>query len=519
MALSATHRTILVVDVEKFSDHSRTDSQRVRVHDGLYQALHQALREVGIGWDDCHHEDRGDGVLILAPPQIPKARFSDDLPVRLAEALRLHNQAHPVAEHIRLRIALNAGEIYFDRHGAVSDALNKTYRLLDSTPLKEALRDTPGVLAVIASSWFYEEVIRHSENFRPEIYLPVTVDVKETETVAWITTPVRPGTARPEARGGPWRIRLRDSEGGIHGTGIIFCGRFAITSSAVAARALRLPSQNIAACPARQVFFDLPGKPGIGSQPAEIIFWRPARTGGADHAGLGIAGLSIAGPAVRGIDEPVLRFDREPGRRIVRLRACAANGQDESSAWARLPYQDTDNAARVLLIPLPESSSNVTSEFCGSDVVDEQTGAILGIAQIFPSGNSRAQLWMTPIGKIVDEWPLLRRIAELDKHDVGNELRSRPLGMARIRQLTDSCLRTPTLAEARSRHQIASELPAEVMLMAPRSSVDRADLTALLWSCTHVPGALNELARKVRESPHGGRSAPDVANELERFEA
>ena len=109
MALSATHRTILVVDVEKFSDHSRTDSQRVRVHDGLYQALHQALREVGIGWDDCHHEDRGDGVLILAPPQIPKARFSDDLPVRLAEALRLHNQAHPVAEHIRLRIALNAG--------------------------------------------------------------------------------------------------------------------------------------------------------------------------------------------------------------------------------------------------------------------------------------------------------------------------------------------------------------------------------------------------------------------------
>jgi class 3 adenylate cyclase len=518
MALSATHRTILVVDVEKFSDHSRRDPDRVRVHDGLYKALHQALREAGIGWDDCYHEDRGDGVLILAPPGIPKARFSDDLPYRLAEALRLHNQAHPVAEHIRLRMALNAGEIVFDKHGVVSDALNKTYRLLESIPLKEALRDTPGVLAVIASSWFYEEVIRQSEKFEAEIYQPVTVDVKETATVAWVATPVRLGAAPPRARGGPWRIRLRDSEGGIHGPGIIFCGRYAITSSDVAARALRLPSQDVAACPARQVLFDLPGKPGIGSRPAEIIFWRPARTRDADPAGLGIAGLSIAGPAVRGIDEPVVQPNREPGPRIVRLRACA-HDQDEPSAWARLPYQDTGNVTRVLLSPLPESSPNITSEFCGSDVVDEQTGAVLGIAQVFPSGNSRGQVWMTPIGKIVAEWPLLRRIAELDKHDARNEMRSRPLGMARIRQLTDSCLQTPILAEARSRHQIASELPVEVMLMAPRSSVDRADLTALLWSCTHVPGALNELARMVRESPHGGRGAPDVANELERFDA
>ncbi len=519
MTLSATPRTILVVDVEKFGDHSRTDSQRVRVHHGLYKALRQALRKAGIDWDDCHHEDRGDGVLILAPPHIPKAWFSDDLPYRLADELRLHNQAHPAAEQIRLRMALHAGEIYFDEHGAVSDALNKTCRLLDSAPLREALRDNPGVLAMIASSWFYDEVIRHSGNFRPEIYFPVLVDVKETETVAWITMPVHPGAAWQRARGEPWRIRLRDSEGGIHGPGIMLCGRYAITSSQVAARALRLPSQDLAACPTRQVFFDLPARPGMGMQRAEIIFWHPAVTGGADPVGLGIAGLSIAGPAVRGIDEPVLRLDREPGRRIVRLRACTADDQSELSAWACLPYHSTSSAERVLLSPLTENSPNVTSEFRGSDVIDEQTGVILGIAEIFPSGNSRDHVWMTPIGKIADEWPLLHRIAALDKHHVVNAMRSRPLGMARIRRLADSCLRTPALAEAQSRHLIASELPAEVMLTAPRSSVDRADLTALLWSCAHAPGALDELARMVRGSPHGGRSAPDVANELERFDA
>lgn len=111
MTLSATSRTILAVDVERFSDHSRTDSDRVRVHNSLYEVLNQALHESGIDFDSCYHEDRGDGVIILASPDIPKVRFSADLPYRLAAVLREHNEAHPVPEHIRLRMAVNAGSV------------------------------------------------------------------------------------------------------------------------------------------------------------------------------------------------------------------------------------------------------------------------------------------------------------------------------------------------------------------------------------------------------------------------
>lgn len=519
MVLSATPRTILAVDVERFSDHSRRDPQRVRVHDSLYKVLTQALDESGIDFDRCHHEDRGDGVLILAPPEIHKVRFSADLPGRLAAMLREHNQTHPAPEHIRLRMAVSAGEIYFNTHGAVSDELNKTYRLLDSGPLKDTLQKTSGVLAAIFSPWFYEHVIWQSEDFRPDIYFPVLVDSKETETVAWVTVPAAGEPVPWGPRSEPWRIQLRTSGGAAAGPGILLCSRYAITSSQVAAKALGLTGPGPATCPEGQVFFDLPSRPGIGRQRAEIIFWRAARADGASPAGPGIAGLSIAGPAVRNLDKPVLQFGQEPRPGIVRLQPYTADGLERSPTWARLPPYEARNGDRLLLSKLPERAPMTASEFSGSDVVDEQSGEIIGVAEIFPPNGSRGKPWLTPVGKVAEEWPLLARIAGPEPAAEVTVPRERSFSLTGIMRLADSCLRAPVLSQARSRHRVASQLPVAVMLTAPRSSADRADLIALLWSCARAPGALKELARMIRESPDGGRSAPDVARDLERFDA
>jgi hypothetical protein len=64
------HRTIIVVDVQGFGDQRRTNRHQVAVRDGLYLALEQAFREAAVAWDDCHPEDRGDGVLFLAPADV-----------------------------------------------------------------------------------------------------------------------------------------------------------------------------------------------------------------------------------------------------------------------------------------------------------------------------------------------------------------------------------------------------------------------------------------------------------------
>jgi tetratricopeptide (TPR) repeat protein len=195
----AVHRTIMVVDVERFGDRCRTNPQRVVVRDALYEGVQRALAEAGIFWAECWHEGLGDGVLVLVPAEIPKARFVEIVPGVLAAALRHHNQCHPVGEQIRLRMALHAGEVQFDRHGVTSAAVNHTFRLLDAEPLKTALADSSGELALITSSWFFEDVVRHSLIVDPATFRPARVSKKETSTVAWIALPDHPFPSDPSA--------------------------------------------------------------------------------------------------------------------------------------------------------------------------------------------------------------------------------------------------------------------------------------------------------------------------------
>ncbi|HEV2782646.1 MAG TPA: hypothetical protein VGX25_24915 [Actinophytocola sp.] len=185
----AVHRTILVVDVEGFGDRRKVGPHQVVIRSGLYEALRRAFHEVGIPWGACHREDRGDGCLVLAPPEVPKDLFTDALPAKLGDALRQHNAAHLPEQHIRLRMAVHAGEVRYDDYGVTSTSINLAFRLLDAHQLKAALATSPGVLALIASSWFFDEVIRHSTVVDPAGYRRVRVAVKETVALAWISTP------------------------------------------------------------------------------------------------------------------------------------------------------------------------------------------------------------------------------------------------------------------------------------------------------------------------------------------
>jgi len=183
----AVHRAIVVVDVEGFGDQRRTNPHQVAVRDGMYRAMQDAFGRAGIPWDSCDHEDRGDGVFVLVPAEVPKALLAESLPPALVTALRVHNDRHPGPEQIRLRMALHAGEVHYDQHGVTAVAVNLAFRLLDAGPLKAALTNSSGVLAVIVSSWFFEEVVRHS-GAAPG-YRPVEVAVKETTTTGWICLP------------------------------------------------------------------------------------------------------------------------------------------------------------------------------------------------------------------------------------------------------------------------------------------------------------------------------------------
>jgi eukaryotic-like serine/threonine-protein kinase len=179
----------MILDVERFSDPSRTNIDQLAVRDGLYEALIHAFEDSEISWSNCMTEDRGDGALILVPPEVPKSLLVSRVPAALVDAVTTYNESRPIQTRMRLRIALHAGEVHRDAHGFASNAINHAFRLVEAPALKSALGNSPGVLALIVSEWFYDEVVRHAPESNPFSYRQVDVNVKETQTVAWIRLP------------------------------------------------------------------------------------------------------------------------------------------------------------------------------------------------------------------------------------------------------------------------------------------------------------------------------------------
>lgn len=194
----AVHRAIMVVDVERFGDRSRTNLNQLAIREGLYKALVQAFRKSGIAWANCVSEDRGDGALILIPPDVAKTRLVTSLPAGLVAEITRHNAGSAAPERMRLRVALHAGEVHHDAHGVVGAAVNHAFRLVEAPALRSALGASPGVLALIVSDWLYDEVVRHDPAAVPGLYQQVQVTVKETAAAAWIRVP-EPSSAQTVA--------------------------------------------------------------------------------------------------------------------------------------------------------------------------------------------------------------------------------------------------------------------------------------------------------------------------------
>ncbi|HEV7652027.1 MAG TPA: tetratricopeptide repeat protein [Actinophytocola sp.] len=196
----AVHRTILVFDIEGFGDARRTNDHQIAVREGMYRTIKQAFHAVDVDWAECRHEDRGDGLFVLVAPEIAKEIFVDVFPVALVDAIEEHNATHSEPARMRLRMSLHAGEVNYDAYGVTASALNLAFRLIDAPAARTALAESAGVLVLIASQWYFDEVIRHCAAANPGRYREATVTVKETTVTARILTPdphAQPGPAEP----------------------------------------------------------------------------------------------------------------------------------------------------------------------------------------------------------------------------------------------------------------------------------------------------------------------------------
>lgn len=62
---------MLAVDIKGSNDPGRDHATQVSLRSAMYELLANALNRSGLAWISCYHEDRGDGVLIIAPQARP----------------------------------------------------------------------------------------------------------------------------------------------------------------------------------------------------------------------------------------------------------------------------------------------------------------------------------------------------------------------------------------------------------------------------------------------------------------
>ena len=127
---------VFAVDIVGFTRPDRDDDIRRYLHERLYEYLPKAFGQCGIPWGECFCEDRGDGALIVVPPEIPVKGLIGALPGTLRSLIRLHNHVSSTAADMQLRLAVHVGPIDHDGHGFIGSDVNFAFRMLDARPLK-----------------------------------------------------------------------------------------------------------------------------------------------------------------------------------------------------------------------------------------------------------------------------------------------------------------------------------------------------------------------------------------------
>ncbi|CUU57381.1 Adenylate cyclase, class 3 [Parafrankia irregularis] len=196
-----TNGTVIAFDAVGYSGLNMLEQRQLR--DGLRGIIEGALAEARIP-SALLQQDRGDGYLMVFSADIPKARIVADFVRELGIALNDYNATHNERGRIRLRVSIHDGDILEHGTGWAGDTVVIGARLVDSTPIRDALaHDKDADLALILSSEVFVSVVRpRLRGLSPSSFREVDVSVKTFSATAWLTLPGRPLPAVPAVPAG-----------------------------------------------------------------------------------------------------------------------------------------------------------------------------------------------------------------------------------------------------------------------------------------------------------------------------
>ncbi|MES9541468.1 hypothetical protein [Actinomadura sp. NPDC000600] len=181
---SVMHRSIIAVDIVA-AGRASTGAQ-IQMRTALYRIVQATCAKVGLPWDASHHEDRGDGILLIPPADVSAELLLELFVGYLSAGIRRHNQNADPRARLRLRCVIHAGYLLLDTHGVAGRAVTHAFRLLDAPQFKALVERENTEFALITSDYLHTEIIRDGPGLiDPAHYRPLAIAYKETEEVAW----------------------------------------------------------------------------------------------------------------------------------------------------------------------------------------------------------------------------------------------------------------------------------------------------------------------------------------------
>ncbi|MGW2381529.1 hypothetical protein [Streptomyces sp. NPDC001658] len=179
------HRTILLFDIEQFG--TRDDVEQAFLRRVLYDVVDATLLAADIDETARLRADRGDSVMELIDAQASVPALVKTLLTETPALLHNKNRLIATSAQMRLRIVLSSGYVAIDDNGWVGSDLNHAVRLLNSDPLRDALKERTDESVLCVSDAIYQGVVRHGPlGVRPDDFHRITVETKEGPTVAWV---------------------------------------------------------------------------------------------------------------------------------------------------------------------------------------------------------------------------------------------------------------------------------------------------------------------------------------------
>lgn len=188
------HTTLIAVDISGFGNQRRDDDAQRLLRKHLYQHLQDAFEMSRLPWSACHREDRGDGALIITPPEARPTDALDPLAHHLTALLRRSNRLANDLSRLRLRVAVHSGEVERDEHGVLGQPLTHLFRLLEAPTFKRRFAATSADLGVLISQQLYQQAAA-TGRVNTATYQPISVRHKETRAWGYLWLPPTYGTA------------------------------------------------------------------------------------------------------------------------------------------------------------------------------------------------------------------------------------------------------------------------------------------------------------------------------------